>query len=303
LGMPMHPKEEEEDMVQPKLGDVGEPLKDDSNTQTQNSFVIYENPCYDQHTMVTYENPCYYDEIYNAPLLDSNDNEECCLDMLYDNALDDGPMPNDNPPCIIHEDRNDTLVIHDDTLISKSPIIFLNSPGLTLEEKYELARKYICGLQSAVCNHDLDIENITSNYFERGKHANECHYSYNDPLCMKNSMNLHAWNGYNVRLAARECNYYERGGDKCPLYASNYYMLCSPTDNMQRYDSTCSYLVIYKIPMHRKKVRLRCYCFNILCCFLPCLNLNIILIGMSTPWDPGIMHGALPKEKGGSTKI
>jgi hypothetical protein len=32
-------------MVQPKLGDVLEPLKDDSNTQTQNSIVIFENPC------------------------------------------------------------------------------------------------------------------------------------------------------------------------------------------------------------------------------------------------------------------
>jgi hypothetical protein len=35
---------EEEDMAQPKLGDVLEPLKDNSNTQTQNSIAIYENP-------------------------------------------------------------------------------------------------------------------------------------------------------------------------------------------------------------------------------------------------------------------
>ena len=49
--------------------------------------------------MVIYENPCYYDESNNAPLhmlasSTSNiidDNEECCLDMLYDNALDNGP--------------------------------------------------------------------------------------------------------------------------------------------------------------------------------------------------------------------
>jgi hypothetical protein len=40
-------EESKEDIVQPKLGDVWEPLKDDSNTQTQNSFVIYANPCYD----------------------------------------------------------------------------------------------------------------------------------------------------------------------------------------------------------------------------------------------------------------
>jgi ERCC4-related helicase len=38
-------KEKEEYMDQPKLGDVLEPLKDDSNTQTQNSIVIFKNPC------------------------------------------------------------------------------------------------------------------------------------------------------------------------------------------------------------------------------------------------------------------
>jgi hypothetical protein len=37
-------EEKEEDMAQPKPGDVLEPLKDDSNTQSQNSIVIYENP-------------------------------------------------------------------------------------------------------------------------------------------------------------------------------------------------------------------------------------------------------------------
>jgi hypothetical protein len=38
-------EEKEEDMVQPKLGDVLEPHKDDSNIQTQNSTIIFENPC------------------------------------------------------------------------------------------------------------------------------------------------------------------------------------------------------------------------------------------------------------------
>jgi hypothetical protein len=33
-------EEKEEDMGQPKLGDVLEALKDDSNTQTQNSIAI-----------------------------------------------------------------------------------------------------------------------------------------------------------------------------------------------------------------------------------------------------------------------
>jgi hypothetical protein len=33
-------EEKEEDMVEPKLGDVLEPPNDDSNTQTQNSIII-----------------------------------------------------------------------------------------------------------------------------------------------------------------------------------------------------------------------------------------------------------------------
>jgi hypothetical protein len=31
-------------------------------------------------------------------------------------------------------------------------------------------------------NHDAMIENDIGNYFERGKHANECLNKYNDPL-------------------------------------------------------------------------------------------------------------------------
>jgi ERCC4-related helicase len=35
-------EEKEEDIVEPKLGNVLETLKDDSNTQTQNSIIIFE---------------------------------------------------------------------------------------------------------------------------------------------------------------------------------------------------------------------------------------------------------------------
>ena len=111
-------EEIEIDMFQPKLGEELDlptsPSTNDSNTQTQKSFVIYENPC-------------YYDETNNAPLLFNDatselidDNEECCLNMLYDNALDDGPMLIDNPTClevtILCEDKNDILAAHDSTL-------------------------------------------------------------------------------------------------------------------------------------------------------------------------------------------
>ena len=86
------------------------------------------------------------------------------------------------------------------------------------------------------------------------------------------------------------CNYYERGGDKYPLYATNNYRMQENTINMywKLYIYCGSFT--YKMPMHRKKVRLCCYYFCVLFFSLPGLNLNIILIGLRTPWDPGIVH-------------
>jgi hypothetical protein len=44
------------------------------------------------------------------------DDKECCLDILYDTSLDDGPMLIDNSPCL-HEDINNILVIHDELMM------------------------------------------------------------------------------------------------------------------------------------------------------------------------------------------
>jgi hypothetical protein len=88
--------------------------------------------------------------------------------MLYDNALDDGPILIDNSPCI-HEDKNDELAICDDAIIHESPMLFLKSPIYTIEEKYAYVEKYLCGLQLSYeklyCSHDTIIKNGTSNYF------------------------------------------------------------------------------------------------------------------------------------------
>ena len=94
------------------------------------------------------------------------------------------------------------------------------------------------------------------------------------------------------------CNYYERGGDKSPLYVTNNYMLQVNIVNMHWETSIYGDSFIYKMPMHRKKVRLRCYYFCVLFFSQLGFNLTIILIGLRTPWDPGIMHGTLPKEEG-----
>jgi hypothetical protein len=157
-------EEIEMDMFQPELGE--ELDLPTSNTQTKNSFVIYDNPCYDnfpaknpytsceqiESQMVIYEKPSYY-ETNNAPLLASNatskitdDNENCVLDMLYNNALDDGPMLTDNPPCLevvtkLCEDKDDILAVCSGTLTHESPTLFLNSPNYFLEEKFAYVEK------------------------------------------------------------------------------------------------------------------------------------------------------------------
>ena len=127
------------------------------------------------------------------------------------------------------------------------------------------------------------IESITSNYFERGKHGKECHDNYNDTLYKQNFANLHASNGYIVKFTSSACNYYERGGAKCPLYFQTTKTLQVPTDYVHWYTLVCCNTFIYKMPMHRKEVRLRCYLIHVPWCVL--LNIFIDLI---TPWDPGI---------------
>jgi hypothetical protein len=102
-------------------------------------------------------------------------------------------------------------------------------------------------------------KNGTSNYFERGEYDNECHNKFNyDPIYLPKKFKLHDSNIHSIKFSSSNCNYYERGGDKYPVYASSDDMMCSPTNDMQRYDSTFCYLFIHKMPIHKKKVRLRC---------------------------------------------
>ena len=95
---------------------------------------------------------------------DSKNDEEHGLNMLYDNALDDGPMIIDNTPCLVFitlcDDKNDILAACDNTLTHEIPTLFLNSPIHTMEEKFAYVEKYLCGLQLSLvpnicCNHDI----------------------------------------------------------------------------------------------------------------------------------------------------
>jgi hypothetical protein len=104
--------------------------------------------------------------------------------------------------------------------------------------------------------------------------------------------------GYMVRSTYTTCNYYERGGDERPHHATNNYKLQGAAIDIHWTTSIHCYSFIYKILMHRKEVRLRCYYFCALFFSLPGFNFSIIMIGLREPWDPGIIYGMIPKEEG-----
>jgi hypothetical protein len=141
-----------------------------------------------------------------------------------------------------------------------SPILVLKSPIYTIEEKYAYAGMYLCGLQLSYekpyCNHDTIIKNGTRNYFERGKHANEFHNKFDDPLYLPKNSKMHDSNSHFIKFSSSNCNYYERGGYECPLYDTNNYKFHLPTTDMHWYTLISCDSFIYKIPMHRKKIRL-----------------------------------------------
>jgi hypothetical protein len=102
------------------------------------------------------------------------------------------------------------------------------SPIYTIKEN-AFVEKYLCGLQY-YCNHETMIKIDIGNYFERAKHANECLNKFNDPLYVPNISKLHDSNVHTTKFSSSNCNYYEKGGVKYPLYASSNDMMCSPTN-------------------------------------------------------------------------
>jgi hypothetical protein len=67
-------------------------------------------------------------------------------------------------------------------------------------------------LMKSHCSHDTMIKNGTSNYFERLKHANECHNKFNHPLYLPKKSKLHDINSHTIKKNSNNCNYYKRGG-------------------------------------------------------------------------------------------
>ena len=131
-----------------------------------------------------------------------------------------------------------------------SPIIFLNSPNYTISEKFVLIKDYIDGLPFTVAHDDFD------------------------------EYNMHV-------LAAPTCNYYERGTTSPPLHVSNMIKLQETVYTMH-WPLLCVHeLFFYDMPMHRKRVRLRCCMIYVTLCSLLNYKSLLIKIGFDIPWDPG----------------
>ena len=131
-----------------------------------------------------------------------------------------------------------------------SPIIFLNSPNYTISEKFVLIKDYIDGLPFTIAHDDFD------------------------------RYNMHV-------LAAPTCNYYERGTTSPPLHVSNMIKLQETVYTMH-WPLLCVHeLFFYDMPMHRKRVRLRCCMIYVTLCSLLNYKSLLIKIGFDIPWDPG----------------
>ena len=71
---------------------------------------------------------------------------------------------------------------------------------------------------------------------------------------------------YVVKFTFDACNYYKRGRNKSPLYTSMLLKMQATDYYMHWIPHICCYLFIYKMPMHRKMVRLKSQWFQVLWC-------------------------------------
>ena len=117
--------------------------------------------------LLFYDNPCYFDKSYDNPLfattIDIHDNEEVCLENLYDNALDDGPMLFDD----INYNNTKNGIGEVFTLARRSPISLESDQSPC----YNIAKS---GLEEVIIlNFDPTIFELDMNYLllDHDKHA------------------------------------------------------------------------------------------------------------------------------------
>src|SRR6185369_8213392 len=191
--------------------------------------------CENNYDTVIYDNPCYFDKSYDNPLfvpnIDMHGNEKVCLENAYDKALDDGPILLDN---IMYSNENgDEKVL----TLAMSPISFESDQS-----------SYYKIVKSGFENYDPTILELDKNYVfvDHEKHA----------LC----------DSYIVEFLHNATeNYYDRGkygfinfhGIKTPLFMLKVLKLY--LFNLSMLVALCfNNLFCYKMPLHRKWVRLKC---------------------------------------------
>jgi hypothetical protein len=78
-----------------------------------------------------------------------------------------------------------------------------------------------------------------------------------DPLCSLEDSYLCGdfIHNYDVEFTFDVCKYFEKERDKSPLYASMLFKMQATDHYMHWLPQSCCYLFIYKMPMHRKRVR------------------------------------------------
>jgi hypothetical protein len=83
-----------------------------------------------------------------------------------------------------------------------------------------------------------------------------------DPLCPLDDLSLYGESiqNYVVKFTHDACKNYGRGSNKSPLYVTTIFKMQATDHYMHWIPQPCCYLFIYKMPMHRKKVRLKCLC-------------------------------------------
>ena len=195
------------------------------------AIVPMSKTCENNYATAIYDNPCYFDDSYDNPLFVSNfemhGTKEFCLENVYDKALDDGPMLLDN----INHATNESGIGEFLTL-SMSPILFGNDQSSC----YKMVKSGVESFNSTICELDKNYVLV-----DHEKHA----------LC----------DGYIVDFIhdATE-NYYERGKYGCRIFHGTktpLYMLQVTTFNMHGEISIYCDSFLYKMPMHRKRVRLK----------------------------------------------
>ena len=107
---------------------------------------------------------------------------------------------------------------------------------------------------------DFSLSNLWEDYVDIKEIDDTMSSLDNLSLCGDSTVN------YVVKFTFDACNYYERGRNKSPLYISMLFKMQATDYYMHWLPHIYCYLFTYKMPMHRKRVRLKSTWFQVLWC-------------------------------------